>query len=209
MNRRTVGIVVGGIAGLALVALIAFYVILQRTVDEAMARALIGGLSECSTHAKATGFDSHGLPKGPVTAAFVEARADANLLYPGATTLKRSTRFETFCGLGMAWSPAQTDIQFSTGDPIDVVNRWYTDRLAGEGWRECAEELHMTPYRGETNRFFHRGNRESYYVDHFVPAYPSPPPGNLFTVTYSIDPYVDPSIPPGWSENCTLIAPSA
>lgn len=202
------GIVVAGVAGLAVVGFIVLALIAQRTVDEAMARGLIGALEECKTHGKSTGVDSHGLPKGLVTGAFVSARNDGNLLYPGATIINRTARSEVFCGPDMTRSPASTEIEFSTGDPVDAVNRWYTNRLSAEGWRECAEELHMTPYHGETTRVFHRGNRESYSIDHFVPEYPSAPAGNLFTVTYSIDPDTDPSIPPGWSENCTLIAPS-
>jgi hypothetical protein len=198
--------VLGGIACLVAIAAIVIAVALQRAVDKAMAHAVIGGLAECDAHAKATGIDSHGFPKGPVTVAFVSARPDANLVYPGATVLKRSSSPEVFlCGLYFSRSPAKTEIEFSTPDPAATVNRWYEAHLGAEGWQECAEYLHMPEYRSQTIRVFHRGDREGYTVDHFVPVYPSPPPGNLFTVSYSIDPYTN--LPPPWTGNCTLVSP--
>lgn len=209
INRRTLVIFISALAGLSVVAFIVLILVLQRNVNMAMARALIGGLAECDTHGKATGLDSQGLPKGPVSSGFVAARADANLVYPSAAVLQRSTGPEVFCGPGMARHAAEARIEFSTPDPVDAVNRWYATHLGAEGWRECAEDLRMPTSGGETIRGFHRGHRESYTVDHFVPVYPSPPPGNLFTVTYGIDPYVDPTIPPPWNGICTLVTPSA
>jgi len=198
--------VLGGIACLAAIAVIVIAVALQRAVDKAMAHAVIGGLAECDAHAKATGIDSHGFPKGPVTVAFVNARPDANLVYPGATVLKRSSSLEVFCGLYFSRSPAKTDIEFSTPDPVATVNRWYEAHLGAEGWQECTEYLHKPEYRSQTIRVFHRGDREGYTVDHFVPVYPSPPPDDLFTVSYSIDPYTN--LPPPWTGNCTLVSPA-
>ncbi len=197
--------VLGGIACLAAIAVIVIAVVLQLAVDKVMARALIGGLAECDAHAKLTGIDSHGFPKGPVAVVFVNARPDADLVYPGATVLQRSSSPEVFCGLYLSRSPAKTEIQFSTLDPVATVNRWYEARLGAEGWQECAEYLHMPEYRGETTRVFHRGDREGYTVEHFVPVYPSPPPGNLFNVSYSIDPYTN--FLPAWTAYCTLVSP--
>ena len=194
ITRKVGFAVLGGIACLAAIAVIVIAVALQRAVDKAMAHAVIGGLAECGAHAKATGIDSDGFPKGPVTVAFVNARPDASLVYPGATLLKRSSSREVFCGLYLSRSPAKTDIEFSTPDPVATVNRWYEARLGAGGWQECAEYLHLPEYGSETIRVFHRGDREAYSVDHFVPVYPSPPPGNLFTASYSVDPYTN--LPP-------------
>jgi hypothetical protein len=194
--------VLGGIACLVAIAVIVIAVALQRAVDKTMAQAIIGGPAECAVHAKATGIDSHGFTKGPVTVAFVNAQPDANLVYPGATVLKRSSSPEVFCGFYFSRSLAKTEIEFSTPDPVATVNRWYEAHLGAEGWQECAEYLHMP---GETIRVFHRGDREGYTLDHSVPVYPSPPPDNLFTVSYSIDPYTN--LPPPWTGNCTLVSP--
>lgn len=209
INKRTGLRILGGIGCLGAIALLVLVLVLQREINRAVAYGVLGGPAECHAHAKATGRDSQGLPKGPVTAAFVAARPNANLVYPGATVLKRSSSPEVVCPYPiMSLSRASTEIEFSTGDQSAAVNHWYEARLAAEGWRECAEELRMPTDRGETFRVFHRGRRESYSVDHSVPSYPSPPPSNVFTVTYSIDRYTDESTPPGWTEVCTLVAPT-
>ncbi len=195
----------GGIACLAAIAVIVIAVAIQRAFDKGMVRAVSSGLAECDAHARATGIDSHGFPKGPVTVAFVNARPDANIVYPGATVLRQSSSPEVFCGLYLSRSAAKTEIEFSTPDPVARVNRWYEARLGAEGWQECAEYLHMPENGGDTIRVFHRVDREGYTVDHFAPVYPSPPSGNLFTVSYGIEPY--PDLPPPWSGNCTLVSP--
>jgi len=196
--------VLGGIACLAAIAVIVIAVAYQRAFDKGMVRAISSALAECDAHTKATGIDSQGFPKGPVTVAFVNARPDANLVYPGATVLRRSSSPEVFCGLYMTRAAAKTEIEFSTPDPSATVTRWYEARLGAEGWQECAEYLHMPKNGGDTIRVFHRGSREGYTVDHFVPVYPSAP-GNLFTVSYGIEPY--PALPPPWTGSCTLVSP--
>ena len=147
ITRKVGFAVLGGIACLAAIAVIVIAVALQRAVDKAMAHAVIGGLAECGAHAKATGIDSDGFPKGPVTVAFVNARPDANLVYPGATLLKRSSSREVFCGLYLSRSPAKTDIEFSTPDPVATVNRWYEARL-GAGSPLMAVNAFLTEFHG-------------------------------------------------------------
>jgi hypothetical protein len=58
---------------------------------------------------------------------------EGQLVYPGAQNVQRSGVLAE-CRDGL-WQPALLNVAFKTSDPIEAVDRWYSQRLEPLGWK--------------------------------------------------------------------------
>lgn len=87
--------------------------------------------------AAASAADTAGLPTGPITAAFVDSRPDAHLVYPGATVLKTVVNPEgpTACSIdGCSADQAYVDVWTATAASAATVRDWYKAEVVAQGY---------------------------------------------------------------------------
>jgi hypothetical protein len=95
-------------------------------------------LSSCGQTPSPDGFDQAGLPIGPVTVAFISARPDAHVNYPGAMVFKTTVHPEGPTQQtvdGTVGDPAYLTTYFVTQDSATAVRAWYMRYLPAEGYR--------------------------------------------------------------------------
>ena len=144
------------------------------------------------------GLDAQGLPTGPVTAAFVRARPESHLSYPGARLFQALSAGET--GTGDNRAAAYAGGIYITPDDPDKVSAWFNRTLMVSGWSAPAG---ASPLAGEVSTVrYRRGHRETLAVgiDNSALARavlgPGSPAGQtVFEYRYSIIPYGAPAGP--------------
>ena len=138
--------------------------------------------------------DHDGLPLGPVSYQFVNSRPPAQLVYPGAKTLR-------VIGHGESSYPAEgvTNAAFAGGiltspDAPNQIYTWYRQRLSADGWKPYTLAALLSTQMSAKG--YQRGSRELFVVAIDDPRQlgavvgsQMPTGGTLFEYTYSISPH--------------------
>ncbi|MBV8528910.1 MAG: hypothetical protein JOZ75_11380 [Candidatus Dormibacteraeota bacterium] len=142
--------------------------------------------------------DQNGFPIGLVSAAFISARADAHLTYPGATVLRTRATGESpqSCSLdGCSDHAADVETLIATQDSATTVRNWYQHALGDRGY-VCHGGFEASfMYQLDA---YHRGSREEFWVGYIDPqryhltyGVQLPVGRTILELDYLIDPSAD------------------
>jgi hypothetical protein len=98
---------------------------------------LVGVLSRQAATTSRSAPDAAGLPTIPITAAYINSRPDAHLVYPGATILRTNVHPEgpTIHSLdGSTDDRAYVEVFMATPDSATEVRSWYKEQAASRNY---------------------------------------------------------------------------
>jgi hypothetical protein len=133
-----------------------------------------------------TGADSYGTPFCPLSAAQVKALPEAQLVYPGSTTLWSATEGGALSVNGI---PASANVRsaFNTSATPSQVRDWYDRTLRATGWTKTNDASSAYVRHPPISTYC-----ETYYVDvsaslpYGSPASPPPAGGSYYQVTFQV-----------------------
>lgn len=124
-----------------------------------------------------------------VDAAWVRARPEAALFYPGSRLLAQSAQGEQDHPLAMSRAsiPAQATSYLVVDASPDQVLAWYSEHLKGRGWDDTTDRARAARPHAD----YGRGTREFVHVDVFGAAPPGlaySGPGTVYAFIYGVNP---------------------
>ena len=138
----------------------------RRTLVAALSGAALIVVAALLVRQYAVGSDGYAIFR-PVTAAEVESRQEARLIYPGSTRIKFAADDMTPNQLTESGTPADAGGTFAADAPAADVADWYTQKLLGMGWSGIGSDASMGP---EIQYGFRKGSREGFYLDIIGPT---------------------------------------